>query len=464
MAENEHQPSGKQAMLWRPRALAMHGIHSFSDQVIVSVASFAVMACVGRLGKEEFGIFSLAITSFWLLAGFANALIWTPYTARTAHLKGPERIQFRGDNAAVGLALASLFATLSLLVGGLIALTGFSKSWLATFFFHFAPLVFAFTLREHVRRVFVADFEGHRLVRFDLSVSLTAFSLTWFLYYRGYLDANTALLANAIATLPGLYVVLQQIAKSRSAVAGACRAVGNNWPYGKWLMLVSLAWMLSDGFLRWLLIGAKGQEALGAFAGAFLIVSLVNPVLLAMTSFSRSVASLRLATGSHFALTSATITSIRRLAFFSVLAFIFLYYVGDSTLVMVLGESYSNPGLVSLLAVAVCIEVVTVPAEASIVALEYGRLLSLIASARLLVSIVAGFLLIPAFGDWGLAVSMLCRSMVVLIIYCFVLRHLHRRFSLVAESSSIQKVAVLDEKGARPLEQTEKSKNAAAFL
>jgi O-antigen/teichoic acid export membrane protein len=284
------------------------------------------------------------------------------------------------------------------------------------------------------------------------------------LYHYGYLDANLAMLANAIAALPGLYVVLSHIASSRSSIVGALQAACRNWPYGKWLVLVALAWMLSDGFLRWLLVGAKGQQALGAFAGAFLIVSLVNPVLLAMTSFSRSVASLRLATGSHLTLTSATITSVRRLAFFSTIAFLFLHFFGDPFLVMVLGESYSNPGLVSLLAVAVCIEVVVVPAEASIVALEYGRLLSLIASARLVVSVVAGSLLIPSFGDWGLAASMLCRSLVVLIVHGFVLWRLHRQFSMDAELSGRQPAAPFSGPATNPVEQTKKSEKAAAFL
>jgi O-antigen/teichoic acid export membrane protein len=436
MTDPEKQCPSEQAIQFRPRAVAMHGLHSFWDQAIVSVASFATMAFVGRLGKDEIGIFSLGISSFWLVAGISNALVWIPYTSRAAHLHGAARQQFRGDNAAINLFIAVLLATGSLFIAGAAKLWLPAELWTVSFFLFFSPMVFALTLREHVRRVFIADFEGSQLLRFDLAISVAMLSVIVSLYYFGRLNASLAMLVTAVAALPGLYVTLRHIGQGDTSPRRAVAAAMNNWPYAKWLFLMAVAWMLSDGLLRWMLVGIKGQEALGAFAGAFLIVSLVNPVLLAMTSFARSVASLRLATGSRLALTTVTIVSVQRLFIFAALAFVVLHICGDSFLVTVLGQSYSNPGLVSLLALAVCIEAVVVPIEASVVALEFGRLLSLVAAVRLFVSILMGLMLIPPFGDWGLAAAMLGRSLVVLIMYGFVLKILHSRFTIEADSQS----------------------------
>lgn len=427
----------EQSVAFRSRVVAMHGFHSLWDQVVISITSFAVMAFVGRLGKDEMGVFALGMSTFWLLAGISNALVWIPYTARSAHLKGEHRLQFRGDIAGVNLVIAAILAIAILLIAGVVKLSMPSSTWLVSFFLFFSPMVFTLTLREHARRIFIADFEGKRLLALDVPISILMLCAVAILYVSDQLDANLAMLVTAAAALPALYVTVRHINKASTSLRSIGRVVISNWPYGKWLVVVAVAWISSDGLLRWMLVGLKGQQALGAFAGASLVVSLVNPVLLAMTSFARSVASLKLATGSQLSLTTATIASVRRLSIFSILAFVALHFGGDSVMVLVLGPSYSNPGLVSILALAVCMEAVIVPVEATFVALEYGRLLSLVAVARLLISILIGIILIPTFGVWGVAVAMLCRSAIVSILYGFSLWIIHGRFGDDAKSQEL---------------------------
>jgi O-antigen/teichoic acid export membrane protein len=417
------------------RSIRLHGIHSLVDQAVVSVASFVTMVLVGRVGKEELGIFALGISSFWLLAGIANALVWTPYTARAAHMSEAHRKRFRGENAGLNFAIAAILALLSLLVAASVWVWYDSAAWLVSFCVCFAPLLVLLTMREYARRVYIADFEGGKLLGFDVAISFVMVALVMISKQFDFLGSETAMLLTAAAALPAIVVTIKHIREGEVSALRIRQTLLFNWPYSKWLLVVAISWLASDGVLRWMLAGIQGQEAMGAFAGAFLIVSLINPILLAMTSFARSLASRKLATGSRQQLSDGTIRSVRRVALFATLACCGLHFWGDTFMVTVLGQNYSNPTLVTLLAFAVCLELVVVPIEAAFVALEFGSLMSLIAVGRLLASIALGILLIPLYGVYGAAWAMLGRSLVATAMYALGLLVVHRNFSMPIESS-----------------------------
>ncbi len=418
----------------RPQSITIHGIHSLIDQGIVSVASFATMALVGRVGKGELGIFALGISSFWLLAGVSNALVWTPYTARAARMSVLQRERFRGDIAGLNLAIGAVFAMLCLIVAATTWVLSDTQTWLTSFCFSFAPLILMLSLREHARRVYIADFEGAKLLAFDVPISLIMVALAILFWQHQWLGSDTAMLLTSAAAIPAIYVTAKHMREGGASAIQVRQALASNWPYGKWLLVVAVAWLASDGILRWMLVGISGQRAMGAFAGAFLIVSLLNPILLAMTSFARALASRKLASGSRQALSTGTILSVRRLAVFAVLACSALHLWGDASMVTILGESYSNPKLVTLLAIAVCLDLVIVPVEAFFVALEFGRLMSLVAVGRLITSILLGILLIPIYGVFGVAWAMLGRSVMATGMYGFALVVAHRSFSSQMEA------------------------------
>jgi O-antigen/teichoic acid export membrane protein len=414
----------------RSGSLATLGFFTLWDQALVSVSSFAVMALVGRLSKEELGVYALAMSTFWLIAGLPNAIAWIPYTARAAHLSGPDRDRFRGDSAGLSLLIGVVLSVISIFLAGFFWWILPEEKWLAWFFVAFAPLSITLTLREHVRRVYIADFQGSRLLSFDLPICVSLVAVAAIFYAADKLTAPVAMAITALTAAPALYVSLGQLNSVATSTGRIIRAAKGNWHYGKWLMIVALAWLASDGFLRWLLVALKGQSAMGSFAGAFLIVSLVNPILLAMTSFARSVASQRLAQGSRQELVRGTVVSTRRLAIFAILAFAVLYGFGDPFMSLVLGATYANQPLVALLALAICLEAIAVPMEASFVALEFGRLLSFVAVSRFAVSFLLGLLFIPGQSAGGVALAMVGRSLLVLSMYVYATVTVLRRFNI----------------------------------
>src|SRR6188768_34111 len=68
------------------------------DQAVVSLSSFVSTVIVGRVcGREELGIYVLATTMFWLLAGIPNALTWTPFTSRAPRMSSGRRASYCGS-------------------------------------------------------------------------------------------------------------------------------------------------------------------------------------------------------------------------------------------------------------------------------------------------------------------------------------------------------------------------------
>ncbi len=413
----------------REKSTTLHGLHAIADQTLVSATSFATGLLVGQVSKAQLGTYALGISTFWLVAGVTNALVWTPYTARAAHLGVRRHRQYRALSAALSFAIGAVLAVGLGLCGILADWWLPADSWLAPFLWACVPLAVTMTIREHVRRVFVADFNGWQLLAIDIPICLLTLVSVASLLWLGQLDANTALVATALAAMPAMLIAYRHLSTDRIGTDRLLATFRSNWQYGKWLLLVAITWLASDSALRWLLVWLGGRDELGSFAGVFLIVAMVNPLLLAMTSFARSVASRTLASGQRHQLTQGALQSTRWSVAFATLAFVALTLFGNSLTAVTFGETYVDPWLMTMLALAVCLEGVAVPIEATFIALEYGKLLSWVASARLVVSLVLGAALIPFYGAHGLAMAMVGRSVVVFAMYVARLVATHRQFA-----------------------------------
>jgi O-antigen/teichoic acid export membrane protein len=418
----------------RAATTAVQGAYALVDQVLVSAASFAAGLMVGQVSKEQLGIYSLGVATFWLLAGITNALVWTPYTARAAHLSPRRHTQYRAVSAVLSMAMGLMLAAAAAVCGVIASVVGTEATWLAPFLWACAPLAIAMTIREHVRRVCVADFRGADLLLIDIPFCVLSLMAIFGLWHFELLTANTALLVLAVAALPaGLYAV-GHTAAAKSIRWRIIPTFVANWQYGKWLLLVAAAWLASDTLLRWLLLYLGGPEELGSFAGVFMIVAVVNPLLLAMTSFARSVASRRLASGSRQQLTRRTLATTGWASLFATVSFVLLALFGDDLTRWTLGAEYVDSQLMVLLALAICLEGVAVPIEATFIALESGRLLSQVAATRLAVSLVVGAVLIPWYGAHGMALALVARSVAAFCLYLVGIVLTHRHSSDASES------------------------------
>lgn len=396
---------------------SLQGACTIIDQAIVSLTSFLVTVVIGReLGKDALGVYTLGIFTFWLAAGIANALVWVPYTARSCRETPRARLRFLASNALMAVAIAVGLALVSAAAGVVTLVVETEQQWLAPMFFCLAPVALTLTLREHVRRVSIADFRTVWLVAFDLVISVALLVAIALLSGAGRLTTTTAFLATAGAAAVCLPVIYWQIASAPLSLPRVIRDFGSNWNFGRWLLVGAVAWLVGDGSLRWMLSAFHGAKAMGEFGAVFSVLMLVNPLLLAMFAFDRSLAARVLNEGGPGRLLSHALWSTLAAIAIATVAVMTLAWWGDFLIRLVYGEAFSNPGLVTVLAAGICMLGVMIPVEAALTALEMGRKMTQVSLAQLATSILVGAPLVFLHGPAGIGWAMIARGVPALLI------------------------------------------------
>src|SRR5690606_20489999 len=124
--------------------------------------------------KDELGIFALGTALLWRAIGIPTALVWSPYATRAAHLSPRRKGRYAASAAAQAMVLG--FAQALLLTVAFVAMLGASTfldvpEWIAPLTLGLIPLMIGATLREHVRRICIAEFRGRELLSVDLPLS-----------------------------------------------------------------------------------------------------------------------------------------------------------------------------------------------------------------------------------------------------------------------------------------------------
>ena len=412
------EPTAKALGWQRP---SVQGLCTVIDQALVSLTSFMTMVLVGQLGQEELGVYVLGVSTFWLAVGIPKALLWTPYTVRAARLEHPARQSYLTNVSWMMVFIALLGAGLLLVLGVVAPLLTSQQTWLQPFFFSLAPLAFMLTLREHIRRVAIADFRSPQLILFDLPVCAAIVTAITLLSVWGYLSANGAFLATGAAAALAIPFVWRQLVRSTDNSRAFLADVSSHWQFGRWLLLAAVAALLGDGALRWMLLGMHGKEAVGVFGAAFAVVALVNPLLLAMNSFARSWATRVHERTSYSGLLQHTLRATAVVVVLAVVAALAFSMLGNFAVASFFPAGFSEPLLVTLLAAGVCLQATLIPAEATLTTLEKGKQLSFAAGLRLATTFVVGIPLVYQWGAIGIGWAMVARSVPVAIVYAFAL-------------------------------------------
>ncbi len=239
------------------------------DQGVVSLASFITTVIVGRTcGREELGIYVLATTTFWLLAGIPNALTWTPFTSRAPRMSTGRRAGYCGSITLHTFLLTAFLAGVFIFVGLLPSSWFGQTDWFSWMCFALVPFTLMMTLREHVRRICMAQVAVRDLLTLDAPIAVAQLVLLLWLAHKGWLTANTALVAVAVAC----FVSVLWLVGHRSHFAFRRRRAAVHWSYnlqfGRWLLALSIVWLLSDSLYRWIVGWQYGLDGLGRFASA----------------------------------------------------------------------------------------------------------------------------------------------------------------------------------------------------
>ena len=405
--------------VWSPSHGDQVGIQrsawAISDQAVVSLASFLSTILVGRFcSPDQLGVYTLAVGGFWLINGFPNALVWTPYTSRAPRMAGSRRARYAGS------VLSHLAAILTVVCGALVllaagALAAGRALWIETaasfefafLFLALIPFVVMMTLREHVRRVHMAHLEMRELLRVDLPIAFTQVALMGVLAYYQRLSAMAAILVIALAcSISAMSLIVRHgEIEFRSELARLHFAY--NFGFGRWLVVASLAWLVSENSYRWLMWRFHGLDSVGQMAAALYIVLLVNPLLVSICYFTRAVMANQLAEcgAAEINRTALRATALMGLGFGGMFGALAVY--GGDLVALLYGKDYAGQDLVvAMFCLAIFFRAVAVPVDAALMALRRGKLLATGAIVQLCFALVTGGLLIHAFGAVGAGCAM----------------------------------------------------------
>jgi len=409
---NRWQLRMSDALLWpRMRARSggwMRGLGVIADQAVVSLASFLATVIVGRYcGQHELGVFGLAVSIFWLAAGIPNALVWTPYTARAAKLPTARRALFAGSTLLHAL-LVSFAICGALLLLAVLPIGALQQNvWFAPMCLALVPFTIMMTFREHVRRINLAHLQISDLLAIDTPIAVIQIALLLLLANFGSLSANTALLAIAAASGGAIVWLVREQARFRFRPRRAVLHWSHNQRFGRWLLFVSLMWLIGDSSYRWLVVSLHGTESLGQFAAAQNIVLVLNPVLLTVTNLMQALSANWFAEGGARALRQKVARSTLWLAIAAGAPLLVLAAIGGPLVQIVFGDSYAGLGpVVVTLSLGMFARIVAMPIDGAMVALQRGRVMVVAAAVRLIAIVAAGVPLIAWRGLEGVGYAM----------------------------------------------------------
>lgn len=399
----------------------LQGFFAFADQAVVSLVSALTTVIVGRAcSKEELGIFSIATSLLWRALGIPMAIVWSPYAARVAHMNFRAAVRYAGSSAAMAWMLAvaqAIVLAVAFLVTKLAESIWELPGWLAPLLLAMAPLLFGATLREHARRTCIADFRGHYLLAIDLPIGLVQLAALLVLWRMDLLTFATALVTVGVAAALSVvwFVVESPRLRLRKSMI-RCHFL-SNLEFGSWLLAVAVAWLVCDLTLRTMLAWFHGVDAVGTFASAYIIVSLINPVVVAATTFSRSLAARIHASGGQqgllrFSLLGTSVALMTALIVSGILA-----VWGDQIVLFIFDKPYADKYVVGAVSLGFCLQAVAIPIEASQMALEKGRNLFAVSVLRVAVVFVAGIPLVWLQGAAGIGWTTAIQSVLVVAVH-----------------------------------------------
>lgn len=409
---------------------ATHASFTLVDQGLMSLTSFIVTVFVGRAcSQSDFGFFVLGITLGWLVLGIPNAIVWVPYATKSPQQRSHRQLaSLQGSSTAmlVALAVATTGIPLSVALGLFVFTLSGSVTdavhWLINYLLALSVLFFSMMVREHVRRLAIADFKGSVLLQIDIISCLTQLVIAAVLLQTERLTLVTGFYAVAAGGIVCV-VRLAIMAKTYRFCPRAIRVLSiQSWRFGKWLLAIAVIYLVADMSMRGLLTGIHGAAALGAFSAVALIGNIINPIVLATTLFSRSLAAKIYAVSGYDGLLRFVVSGTAAIAIVLVAAVAGLSAIGPWFLYAMFNSEYADRATITAVSFGLCAQALTIPVEGAQMVMEEGRKLFNVSVMQFILTIIAGVPLIWALGASGVGITMAIRAVAILMIQFAIFR------------------------------------------
>jgi O-antigen/teichoic acid export membrane protein len=187
----------------------------------------------------------------------------------------------------------------------------------------------------------------------------------------------------------------------------------HNWRFSRWLVASQIWFMGRIAVMPWIVAGMIDRSATGVYVACETIVMLANPLMIAAHNL--------LGPQSAHAFAEGGVSQLRRLVFRATMLLgagtaaltLILLVVGETAMVLLLGESYAgHRGVLSVLLLTLFAEGLGMAATNGLCAIEQARLNLVAIVAGTIATIVLALTLIPLWGLTGAALASLAGRMV----------------------------------------------------
>lgn len=237
-----------------------------ADQIICSAGNFLAFVLVARSGEPaNVGIYGVMVATITIASGIQNALLTGPIRVLGAGLRGTGQADYlratTSSQIALALILAAIVGSAAFIKLGMAWAVVASLACMAQLFQQYARAVGTVTL--DMRALLLSDgwTHGVRLVGIVL------------LAITGHLDALSGIVALAIGSIAGTFVTGRLRFSNWSLTR---RVAKDNWVYGRWLLVETMAFYASTHLYLILVAGLLGAAAAGVFGALQNLFNVVN--------------------------------------------------------------------------------------------------------------------------------------------------------------------------------------------
>ncbi len=410
------------AFLRNRNAAARRGTVALADQAVASITNFSAGIIIGRCcTKDEFGLYTLGLSVVLLLTSVQDMLIATPYMVFSPRLRGDDHAGYNGSTL-VHQFLLSLLGCVGLLVAGGVLSTGIGPANLAPVLFVLAAVLAFLMLRNYVRRLCFAALKMKTALVLD---SVTAVIQVGGLLLLAWLELLTVErvywiigAACGVSAVGWLFVHRHDFLVH----AGRTRAdFARNWTFGKWVFAGGILWDLGMNICPWILTGFHGPQAVGIWGACLGLVAMGNPALLGVQNYLGPQIVHCHNDGGNAALHRFVLRASASFCALVMLFSVFLMMFGDWLLVLLYGKQYAGNGLtVAAMSVNTAVLATTFPISRGLLALERADVDFIINAVALVLLAIAAPVLIPLWGAYGAALSILLTNAAILAAKYFV--------------------------------------------
>jgi O-antigen/teichoic acid export membrane protein len=387
-----------------------HTSLSLLDQAIVSGTSFLTTLVIGRIcGAEELGIYSLAFTVIVLVTNLQSAVFTSPYTIYGNKLASVERQQYAGSVLlhCVMLMILSSVCMASLAVG--IKVLDPSSSYVGLIWILTGALPL-FLLREFVRRFAFAHLRIGVVLVTDIVASAVQLLGLGYLLQNDQLTTVNAYLVMGTACAIAAGGALNYLKDGISIrFENVFHELQKSWLMGRWLAATRLTTLGQMYAVHWTLAAFLGSAATGVYSASMTLLLAANPFIIGIGNLLEPKAARAMADGGAKQLRVVVWKATQLLGgIMGVYCSLLVFTGGWLVSLLYVGKEYDHQGpTVAMLALAALVSAWETGAVYGLRVLERPDLSFRASLLSLGVTLALAFLLVPFWGIFGGAFSVL---------------------------------------------------------